>query len=171
MARVRVALAAVVLAVSVAVPAQAVEAGKKPRSIYHSKLLWATVNVCDTPGHPDAFGIRGSMPGSGYADETMYMRFRVQYRKRSVRRWHNIRSGGDSGWVEVGSARIRRREAGRTFTITPPRRGAYRLRGVVTFEWRRDGEVVRRARKRTTRGHKARGADPTGYSVASCVLR
>ena len=45
------------------------------------------------------------------------------------------------------------------------------LRGVVTFEWREDGEVVRRARKRTTANHPGtKGSDPVGFSAATCTI-
>jgi hypothetical protein len=163
------ALAVVLLLVA---PAAADAAERKPRSIHQSKDLWATVNICDTERHPNAIGIRGSMPGSGFRDERMWMRFQVQYKRPSDGKWHNTGPAGDSGFVRVGSARIKRREAGRTFTLDPPAQGAWRLRGVVTFEWRRDGEVVRRARKQTTRGHTiARGGDPKGFSASRCVIR
>lgn len=135
--------------------------------------LWATVNVCDTVGHPDSIGIRGSMPGSGDRDEDMFMRFQVQYYTASDGTWHNLGEGADSGFVEVGSAKYRTRQSGRTFTITPPRPGSdpYLMRGVVTFEWREDGEVVRRARKRTTANHAGtKGSDPVGFSAATCTI-
>jgi hypothetical protein len=134
--------------------------------------LWATVNVCDTVAHPDAIGIRGSMPGSGDPAEQMFMRFQVQYLGRVDRRWHPTGANGDSGFVAVGSGRFRARQTGRTFTITPPGGGqAFRLRGLVTFEWRRAGEVVRRERRRTTGRHPGtRGADPAGFSAPSCVI-
>ena len=131
-------------------------------SILHSKRLWATVNVCDTVGHPDSMGIRGSMPGSGDKREAMFMRIQVQYFKPSDEQWHDLGTGGDTA-----------RQAGRTFTITPPRPGAapYVLRGMVTFEWREDGTVVRRARKRTSAEHpKTAGADPPGASAATCSI-
>lgn len=145
----------------------------KPRSVYQSKLLWATVNVCDTMRHPDAIGIRASMPGSGYADERMFVRLQVQYYSVRDNRWHNIGPGGDSGWISVGSARFKARQAGRTFTLNPPPvNQAHIVRGAATFEWRRDGEVVRRARKRTrSKQGRTRGADPPGYSVAKCEIR
>lgn len=145
----------------------------KPKSIYHSKLLWATVNVCDTLRHPDTIGIRASMPGSGYADERMFMRIQVQYYSVRDNRWHNIGASGDSGWLALGSARYRARQAGRNFTLSPPPvNQAHIVRGAVTFEWRRDGEVVRRARKRTrSKQGRTRGADPAGYSVAKCEIR
>jgi hypothetical protein len=148
-------------------------AARSEPSIYQNKRLWATVNVCDTVGHPDSIGIRGSMPGSGDRAEDMFMRFQVQYYTAQDALWHNLGEGADSGFVEVGSARYRTRQSGRTFTITPPRPGspAYLLRGVVTFEWRKDGEVTRRARKRTTSAHPdTKGSDPRGFSAATCSI-
>ena len=54
-----------------------------------SRDLWATVNICDTAKHPDAIGIRASMPGTP-KHARLAMRFRVQYRT-------------DSGaWVQAG---------------------------------------------------------------------
>jgi hypothetical protein len=153
--------------------APAAAAARDKPSIYDNKRLWATVNVCDTVGHPDSIGIRGSMPGSGDRREEMFMRFQVQFLSAQDRRWHNLATGADSGFIDVGSARFRTRESGRTFTITPPRPGTppYLLRGVVTFEWREDGDVVRRARKRTTVGHtKTKGSDPVGFSAATCMI-
>ena len=73
-------------------------------AIFHNKRLWATVNVCDTVGHPDSIGIRGSMPGSGDKAEVMFMRFQVQVFDPDDAHWHNL-AGADSGFVEVGSAR------------------------------------------------------------------
>jgi hypothetical protein len=146
-------------------------AGADP--ILQSKRLWATVNVCDTTAHPDAIGIRGSMPGSGDRSEDMFMRFQIQYMTPADGRWHNLASGGDSGFVRVGAASARARELGRTFTIAPPpaTQTSYVLRGVVTFEWRDDGDVVRSARKSTTAGHAdTAGSDPAGASAATCQI-
>jgi hypothetical protein len=166
----RATLGAIALLLA-AVPAAA--SAPTDDSILHSKRLWATVNVCDTVGHPDSIGIRGSMPGSGDKAETMFMRFQVQYFTPADKLWHNLGSEADSGFVEVGSARSRSRQYGVTFTITPPQSGkaAYLLRGAVTFEWREDGTAVRRARKRTAASHpNTAGADPTGYSAATCSI-
>jgi len=147
-------------------------AAKNEVSIYKSPLLWSTVNICDTASHPDTVGIRGSMPGSGVPEEQMFMRFQLQYFDRKDKKWHNIGASGDSGFVSVGSARFKQRQSGRNFTVRPPRTGAFVLRGAVTFEWREDGEVVRRARKRTSakRGPTV-GADPSGFSAARCRVR
>jgi hypothetical protein len=152
------------------VPAGA--SARRADSIFHNKRLWATVNVCDTVGHPDSIGIRGSMPGSGDRAEVMFMRFQVQFFDADDAHWHSL-AGADSGFVAVGSARYKTRQSGNTFTITPPPAGApaHLLRGVVTFEWRQDGVVVRRARKSTTAAHpNTAGADPAGFTAATCSI-
>jgi hypothetical protein len=161
-----IALAATFVA---AAPASAATAP----TIDKSPLLWATINVCDTAKHPDTIGIRASMPGSGRKSERMYMRFQVQYFKVSAQAWANGDATADSGFRSVGAARYRRRESGWNFAITPPPAGqTYRLRGIVTFEWRRKGEVVRRARKRTHSGHPGTtGADPGRFSAAECLIK
>ena len=137
-------------------------------------LLWATVNVCDTAGHPDGIGIRGSMPGTGDHDDELFMRVQVQFLRRSDGSWRGMGRGADSGFLDLGNGAARVRQAGRTFTLNPPAGGqpAFMLRGLVTFEWRRDGDVVRRARRSTTAGHAdAIGADPEGFSAAVCSIR
>jgi hypothetical protein len=144
----------------------------KSRSLYRSPLLWATVNVCDTPDEPDTIGVRGSIPGSGRSGEHMYMRIQIQYFSRSEHRWHNITQGADSGWIAVGSAQFEVRQAGWSFRFVPPATGGVsRLRGAVSFEWRRGDTVVYHARKRTTGGHRsATGSDPPGFTAASCRI-
>jgi hypothetical protein len=164
---------AVAVAIAGALLAAAGPAAARPHpSILQSKKLWATVNVCDTVGHPDSFGVRGSMPGSGRRGEEMFMRFRVQFLGASDGRWHFLRAGGDSGFVDVGTA-TRARQAGVTFTVTPPPAGrsAHQLRALVNFEWRRGDTVVRHARRRTSAGHPATaGADPPSFSAATCAI-
>jgi hypothetical protein len=132
--------------------------------------LWATVNVCDSAKQPDTVGVRASMPGLGTVTTTLYMRFRVQYLSPTADGWRFVRRGGDSGLLRVGRARVRSMEAGHSFRVAPS--ATVLLRGVVTFEWRRGGEVVRRARRTTTAGHRSTtGADPEGFSAATCRLR
>ncbi len=153
--------------VAAAKPARA-----KPAQAAARSLLWATVNVCDTQDAPDTIGIRGSMPGSGTRSERMYMRFQVLFRDPADRRWKQIGPTGDSGWISVGSGRYRSRQSGRNFVVRPPAEGSFRLRGTVTFEWRRGGRVVRRATRRTTAGHpRTQGADPANHSAATCEVR
>lgn len=154
-------------------PADAEREAHASRSVHQSKHLWATVNVCDTARRPNTVGIRASMPGSGRRGERMWMRFQVQYLSSADGRWHNVGPGGDSGFVDVGSARYRARQAGRNFVLkAPPAGRTYQVRGAVTFEWRRAGETVRRARKRTRRVKRSTaGADPRGFSAAVCEIR
>jgi hypothetical protein len=158
-------------ALALAAVAAPVAATGAPRTVEDSRHLWATVNVCDTARWPDTIGVRGSMPGSADGSETMWMRFRVQFLSTADDRWHNVPEGGDSGFVYVGRAHFRARQAGRSFRISPKIGDRVLLRGKVTFEWRRRGEVVRRASMRTRRGHRSSaGADPPGYSAATCTI-
>lgn len=144
----------------------------KTKVVKPSPYLWATVNVCDTAAHPDTIGIRGSMPGNGVRAQEMYMRFQLQYLAVEDGKWHNIGPSGDSGWIDVGSAKYARRQTGRNFTVLPPKSGAFTLRGAVTFEWRDGGDVVKRARMRTSAGRgNTAGADPSGFSAATCEVR
>ena len=131
---------------------------------------WATVNVCDTTEHPDQMGIRGSMPGVARYT-TMSMRFRVQYRD-SRGRWRLLSSGADSGWQRVGAARRGEYDAGWTFEFEPPESGgAYVLRGLVSFEWRRGRRLVERVRAVTEAGHPGTaGAEPADFSAATCEI-
>jgi hypothetical protein len=133
-------------------------------------LLWATVNVCDTDEHPDTIGIRGSMPGNGRDTDRMYMRFQVQF-QGSDGTWRPLSSGGLSAWELVGRGSWEARQSGYSFRVSPPE-GSVRLRGVVRFEWRRRGRVVRREIRATAGGHRSTaGSDPPRYSRGTCVVR
>ncbi len=162
MRRPAIALIAFLLA---AAPASAAD----PRKSRH---LWATVNVCDTERNPDTLGIRASMPGSGRKRETMWMRFRVQYRSDRDGLWHNfVSDGADSGPVKVARhARYRKRQSGFLFPFEPQVGDRYLLRGSVEFQWRRGGKVVRRVKELTSGGHRADVADPDGFSAATCEI-
>ena len=134
---------------------------------------WATVNVCDTVGHPDGIGVRGSMPGTGDRRDELFMRIQIQFR-RADGTWRGIGRAADSGFLDLGRGDARVRQAGRTFTLMPPDAGqpAFVLRGLVTFDWRRDDEVVRRVRRLTGAGHPhTPGADPSDFSAATCSIR
>jgi hypothetical protein len=134
-----------------------------------SRDLWATVNVCDTAAAPNTVGVRGSMPGLK-RKTTLRMRFRVQYLAPDGR-WLTVRRNADSHWQTVGARRRGRVESGWSFTFAPPKSGDIVLRGVVYFQWRRAGKVVRRARKITEGGHVSTlGADPPGFSAGTCRI-
>jgi hypothetical protein len=149
-------------------PASAASAPRL-RALAQSPELWATVNVCNAPLHPNTIGIRGSMPTDGHPRDMMYMRFLVQSLNPSTGLWTNLGEGADSGFVAVGPARATR-QAGRTFELKPTS-VAYTLRGRVEFQWRRSGRLVHLASRPTTAGHTSlAGAEPKGFSAATCVL-
>jgi hypothetical protein len=121
--------------------------------------LWATVNICDTDRAPDSMGVRASMPGNG-TEQRMYVRFSAQYWSRARQDWAPVAGTGVSPWVDAGSARHTRRQAGWTFSFAEPPAGvAFTMRAVVDFEWRDQGPESARhggskARKRA--GRKSR---------------
>ena len=119
--------------------------------------LWATVNLCDTPSHPNEIGIRASLPA-----RTVQVRFRVQYRGSVNGRWRWVR-GANSGWQKE-----RAREMGWSFEVASA--GERVLRGVVNYRWTRRGRLVRRKRL-TEVGHRSTaGADPANFSAATCRI-
>jgi hypothetical protein len=140
--------------------------------------LWATVNICDTPAHPNTIGIRGSMPGNG-KNQRMYMRFEAQYFDRPRNRF--VSTGSSSIWLRVGSARVRSAQSGYSFEFAAPPAGEqFVMRGRVDFRWRarrgRPGHrrwvTVLRRRRYTRAGFiGVEGGDPPGRSEALCVIR
>jgi hypothetical protein len=164
-------IAAAAVLVLGAAPALAVGAAKpkaKTPPPITSRHLWATVDTCNTAGHPRVIGIRGSMPGTGLKTETMYMRFQVEYQVKAV--WKPI-VAADTGFRKVGSATFKARQSGQYFTIPAVAGTPYVLRGLVSFQWRKHDHAVLRAMEVTTAGHVATaGADPPGYSAAACSL-
>jgi hypothetical protein len=145
-------------------------AGATP--VHRSPLLWATINRCLTSSDRYAVGVRASMPGIGDPRLRMYMRFQLQYFDATAKRWRSMGGVADSGFILVGNAGFRKRESGNSFGISaPPAGSAWRLRGLVTFEWRRGKRVVRHAREATVGGHPGtRGSSPKGFSAAECTI-
>jgi hypothetical protein len=145
-----------------------------PASAWARDDQWATVNLCDTPAHPDSIGVRASMPGNGKR-QRMYMRFRTQFYSASEARWEAVAaSAGRSAWIYVGSARRAYAQGGFTFMFEPPVPGrTYRLRGVVDLRWTDSRRhVLRRSKAVTEAGHPGtKGADPSVYSSELCEIR
>jgi hypothetical protein len=146
-----------------------------------TRAVWSTVNICDTEAHPNAVGIRGSMPGNDSRRQTMHMRLRVQYLLPDGT-WAPIAGRSTTGFRYVGRARnFVRREFGHTFELDQPPEGeTVTVRGVADFQWRvrrrRRGQVrsrvVRRARAVTEiRSEPVDEADPPGYSADRCEIR
>lgn len=142
----------------------------QPPALRNGHELWATVDVCSSKPSPRV-GIRGSMPPNGQANETMYMRFRVQYLNTKTKQWTDLQKGGDSGLVKVGTATATR-QTGRTFELAaPPHGGSFQLRGVVEFQWRHGSKVLLSTTRPTSSGHpSAAGAIPRGFSAATCTV-
>jgi hypothetical protein len=141
------------------------------RSLAHSRELWATVDVCDPKDQPNTIGIRGSMPGDGHAKDVMYMRFRVQYLDATKKEWLNLGKGGDSGPLKLGSGALTR-QGGFSVELAPiAGKPAFTLRGYVIFQWRKGSTVLQSLTRLTTPGHTSTaGADPRGFSAATCKL-
>lgn len=172
------AASAAALAPAASVPALARPASTKAsaptaleRALLHSHELWATIDVCDPADQPDTVGVRGSMPGDGSAHDRMFMSFRLQYLDSATKAWVNLASGASSGFVAVGGAGAAR-QAGTSFELKPVAgRPAATLRGVVDFQWRRGKSVLVSAAEPTSAGRKSlAGADPAGYSAATCII-
>ena len=168
----RLLVAGALLSAASCAPAPVAEAAARPsfRPLAQSPELWATVDMCNTAHHPHAIGIRGSMPTDGHPHDTMYMRFLVQALDTTTHQWADIGKSADSGFVPIGSAAATR-QAGRTFEFTPAAT-TYTLRGYVEFQWRRGGRVVHLLAHPTATGHTSlAGAEPKGFSAATCTLK
>jgi hypothetical protein len=139
--------------------------------LLHSRLLWATIDVCNAADQPDTIGIRGSMPGDHVAHDTMYMRFRLQYMNTTTKAWVDLTKGAAATYTNVGTG-ASARQAGRSFQLNPVAgQPAFTLRGVVNFEWRHNGTVVAQASRATSAGRVSlAGADPAGFSAATCLI-
>jgi hypothetical protein len=140
-------------------------------ALLRSRQLWATIDVCNPFDQPDMIGVRGSMPGDGAPHDAMYMRFRLEYLLTATKRWMPLATGVEPAYVPVGTARSAR-QAGRSFQLVPvPGKPAFELRGVVSFQWRRGASVVLSTSRPTSAGRQSlAGADPPGYSAASCLI-
>jgi hypothetical protein len=131
--------------------------------------LWATVNVCNTPDHPAAMGVRVSLPPR-YRHEAQWMRIQVQWYDISSGQWKLLPAGGDTGWKKIGNGR-RLVQSGTIFKFRQPATGHYLLlRGLVDVQWRRRGHMTGTARTTTLPGH-ADASDPLlAQSHRGCII-
>ncbi len=142
------------------------------KALLHSRELWATIDVCSPADQPDFVGIRGSMPGDRHSKDKMYMRFRLQYMDAAKRQWVDLAGARSPNYVYVGPGSTVR-QGGRSFQLVArPGKPAAELRGVVEYQWRRGKAVIQSTSRGTGAGHKSvAGADPPGYSAATCKVR
>jgi hypothetical protein len=150
--------------------ASASSTASRGHTLLQSRELWATVDVCNPSNQPDTVGVRGSMPSDGHAKDEMFMRFQLQYLEAKSNAWVDLHDG-DSGYIAIGSAKIARQGGWSVQLKLVAGQPAYTIRGLVTFQWRRDGSAVHEAARTTGAGHKSLAdADPPGYSAAQCVI-
>lgn len=141
------------------------------RTLLRSRLLWATIDVCNATDQPDTLGVRGSMPGDRDANDAMYMRFRLQYLDASKKAWVDLANGVSPTWTSVGSG-ASARQGGRSFQLSPVAgQPAVTMRGVVSFQWRHGATVLAQASRPTSADRQSlAGSDPAGFSAATCVI-
>lgn len=140
------------------------------RALGRSRVLWATINVCNAPDQPDTVGVRGSMPGDGQSHDTLYMRFRLQYMDTTTKLWVDL-SAAATNFIAVGPAKDAR-QGGGSFRLVPVAgKPAFILRGVVSFQWRHGRSVLFAISRPTTAGRQSlAGADPQGFSASTCQI-
>jgi hypothetical protein len=157
-------------ALAAATPTTSTTPTPSAHALLSSRELWATIDVCNPADQPDTVGIRGSMPGDRHSHDKMYMSFRLQYMNAS-KQWVNLSSGASSSFVAVGNGAAARQD-GASFELKPVAgKPAVTLRGVVDFQWRRGATVLASGALPTAVGHKSlAGADPPGYSAATCII-
>jgi hypothetical protein len=127
--------------------------------------LWATVNICNTTGHPNTMGIRGQMPALGFPAE-LKMVFRVEY--WSAAKQVFVTLPGVSQAAAVGRVKSGVHQQGASFTFLPH---AGLLRGRVSFQWRLKGKLIGRVARLTRAGHSdADYGDPPGFSSWECAI-
>ena len=140
-------------------------AGASPRA--RDPTLWATVNVCDTAKQPDTIGIRASMPGTPKGAR-LAMRFRVQYQGRRTTAGATSRAPTRAGAARRAQGRAAR--VGLELQVRAPARPVT-LRGVVQLPLAQGDALPAPAEVATEAGHRSSaGADPAGYSAATCAL-
>jgi len=138
--------------------------------LLRSRLLWATIDICNPVDQPNTVGIRGSMPGDHLAHDTMYMRFRLKYMNAATNTWTDL-SKASASYAAVGSGSSAR-QAGRSFQLNPiAGQPAFTLRGVVNFQWRHGSTVLAQVSRTTSAGRQSlAGSDPAGFSAATCLI-
>jgi hypothetical protein len=164
-------------AIAALAPAQAPAATAPPSpplsarlqaALLRSRELWATVDICNPADQPYTVGIRASMPGDGRSRDRLYMEFRLQYLSSDRKSWHDL-AKSRSGFVGVGSGAFGR-ESGTSVEFVAGQ-AASTMRGVVEFQWRRGKSVLLSVQRPTSAPHHSgSGADPAGFSAATCLL-
>jgi hypothetical protein len=136
-----------------------------------SKMLWATVNVCQTNGkqaaHGGSIGVRGQMPTLGFAS-TLSMTIQLNHYSATSKSFVAIPDATAKRTVSPGAFATDLHQAGEVFPFSGP---AGLLNATVTFSWTRAGKLLGSTTQQTTAGHRdAAGGRPAHYSTAQCQL-
>jgi hypothetical protein len=136
-----------------------------------SKMLWATVNVCQTTGKHAAqggsIGVRGQMPTLGFAS-TLSMTIQLNRYSAKSKSFVALPYATAKTTVSPGAFATDLHQDGAVFPFSGP---AGLLNATVTFSWTRAGRLLGSTTQQTTAGHRdADGGQPAHYSTAQCQL-
>jgi hypothetical protein len=137
----------------------------------HSKMLWATVNVCQPKGKQAAkggdVGVRGQMPTLGFAS-TLSMTIQLNRYSPKSKSFVALPYATAKTTVSPGTFATDLHQDGAVFPFSGP---AGLLNATVTFSWTRAGKLLGSTTQQTTAGHRdASGGRPAHYSTAHCQL-
>lgn len=136
-----------------------------------SKMLWATVNVCQTKGkqaaHGGSIGVRGQIPTLGFAS-TLSMTIQLNRYSVKTKSFVALPYATAKTTVSPGAFAADLHQDGAVFPFSGP---AGLLNATVTFDWTRAGKLLGSTTRPTTAGHRdAAGGRPAHYSTAHCQL-
>jgi hypothetical protein len=130
-----------------------------------SRDLWATIDICNTKRHPRVLGIRGQMPSLGFP-ASHELNIQVDYQPTPKIGFKPDPHAKTS--VALGGSSTRLLQGGAMWQFP---RHTGRLRGTVTFVWRRGRTLLGRVTKTTSAGHRdVDFGDPRRYSAADCTI-
>ena len=130
-----------------------------------SKLLWATVNICNSNRYPDTIGIRGQMPSLGFA-AWLSMNIQLNYYSTTDNQFIPLPSGG-SHTTRLGRSSVKLQQGGATWNFNKP----VLLNASVQFVWRRAGKLLGEITETTAAGHPTEQfGSPAHYSAKQCRI-
>jgi hypothetical protein len=144
---------------------------KAVASAERSKMLWATVNVCQTKGKKAAkggsIGVRGQMPTLGFAS-TLGMTIQLNRYSAKSKSFVALPYATAKTTVSPGTFATDLHQDGAVFPFSGP---AGLLDATITFSWTRADKLLGSTTQQTTAGHHdVSGARPAHYSTAQCQL-
>ena len=138
--------------------------------VRRSKLLWATVNVCQRKGKNAAkggsIGIRGQMPTLGFSS-TLSMTIQLNRWSPKSKSFVPLPYKTAKTTVSPGKFAANLHQDGAVFPFGGP---AGLLNATVTFSWARGGKLLGTAIRQTAAGHHDAAGGQPHYSAAECKL-